>query len=232
MTHYNEYEQQAMREIEEWLNRKGGILDKALTAVARPIGCAYEGLLPGFLRRTIERAILGALEMLKDAAHWTYSEEDIIRETRDERILVEDFRDLSNYDLERLDRVARRFFNSNKLIAALEGAGCGLGGPVLIAADVLALFAVSLRAIQQIGSSYGFDMRDPEMFPVILNVFSAGSCAEVGAKAAALADMRVAAKGLARGWTYKKLAERTQTGVAIQILKERTKGLPRDIART
>ncbi len=232
MNHSNHYEQEAVRQIEEWRNRKGGLLDSALVFISRPIGWAYEKFVPGSLQKSLEKAVLGGVEMLKDAAHWTYSEKHIVQDARELGIFVEDFRDLAKYDLERLDRLAQKYFLSNKLIAALEGAGCGLGGLVLVAADIPALFTVSLRAVLQIGSSYGFDMRDPAMFPVILSVFNAGSCTEVGVKAAALADMKVVAKALAKGWTYKKVAERTQTGVIIQLLKERTKGLPREIANS
>lgn len=231
MTHHTRYEKEAMKEIEEWQNRKSGFLDKALVGIGRPIGWAYERLIPSPLQETLEKAILGALEMLKDAAYWTYSKQDFIREARKVGIFIQDFRELAEYDLERLDRIARQYFTSNKLIAALEGAGCGLGGLALIAADIPALLTVSFRAVQQIGSSYGFDMQNPAMLPVILTVFDAGSCTKVGAKAAALADMKIVAKGLAKGWTYKKVAERTQAGIVIQILKERTKGLPKEIAK-
>jgi hypothetical protein len=73
-------------------------------------------------------------------------------------------------------------------------------------------------------------MEDPDMFPVVMSVFNAGATASEAAKAAALADMRVAAIAFSKNWTYKKVAERTQTGIVTQLLKERTKRLPKDIA--
>lgn len=73
-------------------------------------------------------------------------------------------------------------------------------------------------------------MEDPDMFPVVMNVFNVGTAASATAKAAALADMRVAAMALAKNWTYKKVAQRTQTGILVGILKDRTKHLPKDIA--
>src|SRR5690606_17428505 len=82
---------------------------------------------------------------------------------------------LAEEDLEVLDRTARRFFGENKVAAMLEGAGCGFGGWAFVAADVPALFTLSFRAVQQIGASYGFDMRDPEMVHVVMRVFNAGS---------------------------------------------------------
>jgi hypothetical protein len=55
-------------------------------------------------------------------------------------------------------------------------------------------------------------MEDPDMLPVVMSVFNAGATASEASKAAALADMRVAAVAFSKNWTYKKVAERTQTG--------------------
>jgi len=230
MEELTKYELKALREIEDWKNKEPGLLDRGLNLLGKPMAWFYDNVTPSPVREVLEKAVLGALELLKDAAYWSFSEEDILEEARSLGIYVSNCRELARFGLERLDPLARRYFTSNKLMAALEGAGCGLGGLALIAVDIPALFTLSFRAIQQIGSCYGFDMRDPDMSPVVLGVISAGSSAEVACKSAVLADMHIAAKALARNWTYKKVAERTQTGVAVQILKQRTKGLPKEIA--
>jgi hypothetical protein len=105
-----------------------------------------------------------------------------------------------------------------------------MGGSALIAVDVPALFMVSFRGIQQIGASYGFDMQDPAMFPVIMRVFSAGSAVSTPAKTAALLDLHVAAAAFSKNWTYAKVADRTATGAAAIALKEATRHLPKEIA--
>ena len=224
------YEQKVRKEIEDWKRKKDGLLTKALGLAGKPIDFIYEKVVPGSVQKTVGKAIYGFIEMLKDAAYWTYPDKDIVKESRKIGIEINDHRQLREYDLEKLDQIARRYFNSNKIIGALEGGGCGLGGLALIAADIPLLFTVSFRAVQQIGSSYGFDMEDPDMLPVIMSIFNAGASASEAAKAAALADMRVAAVAFSKNWTYKKVAERTQTGVVTQLLKERTKRLPKDIA--
>ena len=136
----------------------------------------------------------------------------------------------ADHDLEKLDRIARGYFGTNKVAAALEGAGCGLGGMALIAADIPLLFGIAFRAVQQIGSCYGFDMEDPEMTPVVMSVFNVGSTASSTAKTAALMDMQVAAVAFGKNWTYGRVAESTATGAVAVLLKERTKHLPKDIA--
>lgn len=223
------HERAVRAEIDGWRDEKDGVLTKALNVAGLPVGWAYERM-PDAGRKTVERAVLGFMEMLRDASRWTYPDGGIVEEARKLGMEVDDYRDLSGQDLEKLDRLARSYFGTNKVVAALEGGGCGLGGVALIAADIPLLFGISFRAVQQIGSCYGFDMEDPEMTPVVMSVFNVGSTASSTAKTAALLDMRVAAVAFGRNWTYGKVAERTSTGVVAALLKERTKHLPKDIA--
>lgn len=224
------YEQRVRSEIDDWQAEKDGALTKVLDTVGKPVEWVYENVVPDSVNKTVNKAVMGFMEMIRDGSQWTYPDSDIVAEARKAGLEVDDYRDLRDHDLEKLDKIAQRYFNSNKMIAALEGAGCGLGGLALVAADIPLVFGIGFRAIQQIGSSYGFDMEDPDMLPIVMSVFNVGATASSAAKAAAIADMRVAAVALGKNWTYKKVAERTQTGVVAQLLKERTKHLPKDIA--
>lgn len=237
-SHYTPYEQRARAEIVAWQDDRGGVVAQAfgkvrgaLAPAGKAVGKAVAWAVPGAVQRTVEHAVLGALEAMKDVAFWTYRDADVVRVARDEGAQAETVGGLAGEDLDVLDRTARRFFLGNKITAMLEGAGCGLGGWAFAAADIPALFTVSFRAVQQIGTSYGFDMRDPEMIHVVMRVFSAGSAVSPEIKAAALFDMHVAAMGLAKGWTYKQVAEKTQSGVAVAALKRATEGLPREIQK-
>ena len=223
------YEHRVHKEIEDWQSEKDGLLTRILNFAGKPVEFVYNAA-PDALTGTVEKAIMGFMEMLRDGSQWTYPDSDIVKEAAKVGVHVEHYRDLREHDTEKLDRIAQRYFTSNKVLAALEGAGCGLGGLALIAADIPALFLISFRSVQQIGSAYGFDMDDPEMLPVVMSVFNVGASASSAAKTAALADLRIAASAFAKNWTYKKVAERTQTGVAAQLLKERVKHLPKDIA--
>jgi hypothetical protein len=222
------YERRVRAEIEAWGNEQEGALTKALNVAGLPVGWAYERI-PDAGRRTVERTVLGFMEMLRDGSRWTYPDGGVVEEARKLGIEVDDYRDLRHHDLEKLDRIARGYFGTNKAVA-LEGAGCGLGGMALIVADILLLFGIAFRAVQQIGSCYGFDMEDPEMTPVVMGVFNVGSTASSTDKTAALMDMRVAAVAFGKNWTYGRVAESTSTGVVAALLKERTKHLPKDIA--
>ncbi len=96
---------------------------------------------------------------------------------------------LAEKELKSLAMLARESFTGKRILAALQGAGCGAGGPVLIIDDIPALFAMGLRKVQQIGSSYGFDMRSPYMTPVIMGIYNACPGIPVAAKSLLLADI-------------------------------------------
>lgn len=226
----SKYEKKVIQEIKLWQEEKEGVHTKSINFLGTPVDWVVEKVVPNAVMKTVSKSTIGFLEGLKDLSKWTYSNSDIINKAKKEGIIIDHPTELSQYPLDKLDKISRSYFSSNKMIAALEGAGCGLGGLALIAADIPLLFTAAFRAVQQIGASYGFDVDDPELSPIVFSVFNAGSSLSAASKATALADMHIAAKALGKNWTYKKIAETTQSGMLIKILKERTKHLPKDIA--
>lgn len=228
------YERQAQLEIEQWKNEKEGLLSSALNTASAPIGWAFSKVIPDKLNTPLEKAVMSSFSTLNDAAKWTYSDEKIVKSAKTLGMVVSNHTELGRYELEKLDWLARQHFLENRLAAALEGAGCGLGGLALIAADVPILFTISFRAVQQIGSSYGFRMDDPDMMLVVMNIFNAGAAGSSTAKATAIADMHIAAEAFKRGgkvWTYHKISNMTSTGVLAKLIRDRAKYLPKEIAK-
>ena len=235
MQRLSEYERRALQEIEASNAPGSGVLSRAISYVSDTKAIRWVAghvpPIPLSITRPVLKSVQGFLEVLKDASYFTYSDQVILRAARREHLDVERISDLADKDLDALDRVARSFFAENKIMSALEGAGTGLGGLILIAADIPAVFAVAFRAIQQIGASYGFDMKDPNMTPIVLSALGFAAGAEEATKVAALADMHMAARLLARRLSYKKVAERTAIGGAINALKLASKNMPQEIAK-
>jgi len=227
LTHY---EQRALNEIEEWETAKPGLVIKTMDALGRPVTVIMEKV-PRPLRGTAERAVMGFMEMLKDISYWTYSEKSIIKKGMNNGLDVSAVSHLAGQDLEKLDRLARRHFASAKIIAALEGAGCGLGGLALIAADIPVLMGIIFRSIQQIGTCYGFPMQDPSMLPVVMGIYNAGSGESAAVKSAALADMQIAAATMAGKTAYLKMAAKTKTAMALRFMENSAGSLPSRIAK-
>lgn len=218
-----------LKEIAEWEKAQPGMITMAIDAVGRPINLMIEKT-PESVKNLTGKAVLGFMEMLKDVSYWTYSEKNLIKKARKAGIHVNSIQELACQDLMLLDGIARSYSISNKMIAALEGAGCGLGGLALIAADVPALFAIGFRSIQQIGAAYGFDMRNPDMLPVIMSAFHAGSGIPPAVKSSILADMSMAAAALAGKTVYGKIAGQTKTVLLVDMFKKYLNSIPSRLA--
>ncbi|HUM05890.1 MAG TPA: EcsC family protein [Terriglobales bacterium] len=68
------------------------------------------------------------------------------------------FRGVYTVEVEHLDSVAESIIRSGMKLAALEGAGFGLGGILTIVPDLGILSAITMRTIQKLSLVYGFEM--------------------------------------------------------------------------
>ena len=124
-----------------------------------------------------------------------------------------------------------RYFTSNKVIAALQGAGCGIGGLALLAADLPALFTISLRAIQQIGACYGLAVRNPSLTPVIMNILNTGASFDTALRKRAFLDTGLALPRLADSEAARRVIERIQSGTLEGIVRGNIHRIPGEMAR-
>ncbi len=225
------YEQQAVREIIQWRDEKAGALASRLNLIDRPVRWIYDRAVPNQLVTRIAAAVNGFLEMLRDASYWTYSDKDILRSASRAGLCASSAEDLAACDLMDLDRLAMTYFTANKVIAALQGAGCGIGGLALLAADLPALFTISLRAIQQIGACYGMEMRSPSMTPVIMNILNTGASFDTALRSRAFRDTRLVLPDLADNEAVRRVIERIQSGTLEEIVRHNLHRIPAEMAR-
>jgi hypothetical protein len=71
---------------------------------------------------------------------------------------IASFRGVHTLQVEQLDVVAESIIRSGMKLAALEGAGFGLGGIITIVPDLGILSAITMRTIQKLSLVYGFEM--------------------------------------------------------------------------
>lgn len=75
---------------------------------------------------------------------------------------VQQIKDIHALPLQTVQQVSQHYRHKGEWLSAAEGAATGMGGFMLIAVDAVALIALQLRTIQQIGYCYGFDMSSAE----------------------------------------------------------------------
>ena len=225
------YERQAVREIIQWRDEKSGAVASRLNLIDRPVQWIYDRAVPDQLVTRIAAAVSGFLEMLRDASYWTYSDKDILRAASRAGLRASSPEELSGCDIKDLDTLAMTYFTANKVIAALQGAGCGIGGLALLAADLPALFTISLRAIQQIGACYGMAVKSPSMTPVIMNILNTGASFDTALRSRAFHDTRMVLPDLASNEPVRRVIERIQTGTLEGLVRQNIHRIPGEMAR-
>ncbi len=72
------------------------------------------------------------------------------------------FRGAYSVNVQQLDDIAGSVIRSGMKLAAVEGAGFGLGGIITIVPDLGILSAITMRTIQKLSLLYGFEMNTDE----------------------------------------------------------------------
>jgi hypothetical protein len=170
-----ESERAAGEEVLEWLasQERAQQATGGLTDVKRRLGDLVEVVVPEALLATATGAIEAALRNAAAESARRLGRARIARELAKAGIAsVEDAR---SADLAVLDRVAWSLTHENRVFAALEGLGCGLGGATLVLLDLPALVSVNLNAIAAIATVYGFDAEAPDEVERALALLALGS---------------------------------------------------------
>lgn len=151
------YEVRAREEVDAYFRTpEEGMLARVSRGLFRPVEALSERLIPDRVLEAAGAGVEAALRGLAKVSDQTVEVDGILASIR-RRAEVDGLGDLNRLDLSLLDEVAGEVVSNHKTIGALEGAGCGLGGAALLAADIPLLFGVCLRTVRQVGACYGVD---------------------------------------------------------------------------
>ncbi len=217
------YEKEVQREIERWQHGEASLLVKAFGWAMQPVDWVVNQVIPEDVMDQASNAVEQFLSVLNNASEWTYDPKDLLKQAQEKGLEVETIADLRDQPLEQLDEIAKGLFTQNAVMAAIEGGGTGLGGAMLIAADIPLLFGINFRLIQQIGASYGFDLKGPDFQPLVLSIFNVAASGENRSKNDAIREISVAGAAFANDLDYK--------GRVTGTIRDQNRHLPREIAK-
>ena len=223
-----DYDRAALREIDRW-ERGETLLQQALGLAMRPVDWAFDQFVPEAVVDALTDALTQALSALNDASAWTYDEAEVLDKARAAGLDVGSVEALRDEPLDALDGIARQFTSQNAVLAALSGGGAGLGGGLLLAADVPVLFTVNFRLIQQVAAAYGFPLKGPvgegpsPYLPLVVGIFNVAASGSREAKADVRRELAVAAASVDGGGYRGRRAQGT--------LREQLGHVPREIAK-
>lgn len=218
-----EYERSVQREIEKWQHGDVSLVAKAMNWAMAPMDWVIERVVPDEIIDQVDGAISKFLSVLNEGSAWTYDPSEVLKSAKNRGIDVKTIAELQSADLAKLDGLAKSYFSENAILAAVEGGGTGLGGAVLIAADIPLLFGINLRLIQQIGAAYGFDVSGPQYGPLVLSIFNVAASGSRESKNESLREITVAAAAVAHASDYK--------GRVSGTFRDQNRHLPREIAK-
>ncbi|MCA8921225.1 MAG: EcsC family protein [Planctomycetes bacterium] len=168
----NDYERAAYREVLEFLEQGDGWL---LSNLSRTLGDLVGSAAPQGLVRSATAAVENALRVANGGAGSLLRRDRILAELARRDPALRSLDRLREAKLELLDEVAWAITRENRIAAALEGFGCGLGGPTLLLVDLPVLILVNLNAIAAVATAYGFDPEGPEERDLALAILSGGA---------------------------------------------------------
>ena len=168
----SEYEQKAVVDVQAYFKQPGdGPLGRLSRAFFKPVELVAERIVPDSFLDAAGDGIEGILKGVASLSDKTVSTGNVLSEARKLGVGASTIADLVAHDLEALDRVAEAISSQNSLLATLQGAGCGLGGLTLLAADIPLLFGVAFRVVRLVGCSYGVDPMSPGEKVIAFKIF-------------------------------------------------------------
>ena len=165
------YERTAYAEVLEFLEEEERL---GLAEVTRTLGELAESVAPDGLVTSVAGAIESSLRLALSGAERLVRRERILGELLRKDPALRSLERLRSAKLELLDEVAWSITRENRIAAALEGLGCGLGGPTLLLVDLPMLVLVNLHAVAGVATVYGFDPESEEEREFILALLAGG----------------------------------------------------------
>jgi EcsC protein family len=126
-----------------------------------------------WLRQRVETALVHGLTRAHAAVR-VDPEKFLLQLRTAYRVPISGYRGIFSLDVRELDIVSESILRSGMKMAALEGAGFGLGGWLTIVPDLGILSAITMRTIQKLSLLYGFEFNtDDEIVELWLAAASA-----------------------------------------------------------
>lgn len=217
----SEYDQRALCEVHAWKNPEIGWFGQAMKALNWPLDKAGDLILATpALGDAIKSSIQGLTGVCNDVAQWSVRPEVIYEEYRKAgHPGIKKPADVFTIELEQVDRAVGWLDAKYKGIALVQGAATGSVGLLGIPADIVALITLTLRAIGEYATYYGFDVSSQQERLFAINVLGLASSPTDASKRLAMAQLIRIAQDVAKKRTWKQLEQHAFVQLIQQLAK-------------
>jgi EcsC protein family len=215
------YDQRALREIHAWKNPEIGWFDQAMKASNWPLDNTGDLILATpALGDAIKLAIQGLTGVCNDIAQWSVRPEVIYEEYRKAgHPGITKPADVLAMELEQVDRAIGWLDSKYKGIALVGGAGAGSVGLLGIPVDIVTLITLTLRAIGEYATYYGFDASSQPERLFAMNVLGLAFSPSDASKGLAMAQLVRIAQDVAMKRTWERLEQHAFVQLVQQLAK-------------
>ncbi|WP_226093396.1 EcsC family protein [Dickeya oryzae] len=217
----NDYEKRALEEIHAWKNPQLTWFDKALSVINKPLDYVGDLILDNdTIGDVIKKSINGLVGVCNDAAQWSVRPESIFEEFRDDgHHHIKSHNDIHSLPLENIDKTVGFLGAKYKGLALTQGAGTGTIGLPGLFIDIPLIVTLSLRAIGEYATYYGFDIDNQEERLYAFNLLGLASSPSDISKNLAMAQLLKISQDVAKKKTWDELNKHAFVQVIQQISK-------------
>ncbi|WP_116188971.1 EcsC family protein [Paenibacillus taihuensis] len=199
-----DYLRSELKQIQQWeLDQKGLFFWEKL---GRLPFAMLDRITPKFLQDKIGTALDELGSYIQSGGRYLVNKEQMYRKffPHDERDEAAGLNRIGELPLSRMDEMAGSIIASSSKMAAAQGATTGFGGLFTLAIDIPLLLGISLKALQDIALSYGYDPTEQAERVFIVKCLQFSSSDIVGKKAI-LEDLAVFHMGERSGQVISQL---------------------------
>lgn len=175
-----EFLQEELKKIEKWEKSQKGLW--FWEKIGRIPFALLDKLTPKFIQEKIGIAIDELGSYIQTGGQYLISEKTIFKKFKPDNE-VTSLEQVQQLPLAKMDEIADELKNSRKKVAAIQGATTGIGGIFTLAIDIPVLLGLSLKVLQEIALSYGYNPKDKAERIFIVKCLQFTSSDIVGKKA-------------------------------------------------
>lgn len=231
MSELGPYERQVLAEINAFKNPPKGALRRTIDSISETkvgrtftLGAKAAGQLLEPITEPVAGAIgkatNGILDVINDGASWSVRVPAILEEYRkDGHAQVHVLDDIHSLQIQAADRTVGYLAAKYKTCGATTGAAAGALGMVGMIPEIPVFVGLSLRAVSEYASYYGFDLQTQSERAFALQVLGAGSASNAVEKSVALAELSRTAAAIGSRKTWDELNKIAFVRLAQQVAK-------------
>ncbi|WP_057914743.1 EcsC family protein [Peribacillus muralis] len=175
--------EQELRTIEKWEKDQKGLW--FWERIGRLPFKLLDKVTPGFIQNKLGIMLDEIGSYIQTGGKYLTKEADILGklQAKSPEVNIKVLDDVSSVPLHVMDSVSQDIKNSGSKLATVQGATTGIGGIFTLAIDIPLLLGMSIKTLQDIAITYGFDPRDRQERIFIVKCLQFTTSDVVGKKA-------------------------------------------------